>query len=77
MTTTEFKNVMRDGFSVLDTEKGNELRCFTCGEVIKLVGSTMVCVKGHRFTTIVYLTSYSNMRNAMAREFIDEGYSFK
>lgn len=77
MTTTEFKDVMNKGFDVLDTEKGNELRCFTCGEVTNLVGSTIKCKKLHKYTTIQYLVLYINMRNAMAKEFIDEGYSFK
>ncbi len=77
MTTTEFKNVMAEGFNILDTEKGNELRCFTCGEVTNLVGSTIRCKKLHKYTTIKFLILHVNMRNAMAKEFIDEGYSFR
>jgi len=86
MTETEFDSIMLEGFGIkvetantdnVNTPKiENHLRCFTCGLGAWRVGQNIVCQNGDTENILNYLKEFSSMRNGVAKEFINSGYSF-
>ncbi|MFA6195656.1 MAG: hypothetical protein WC656_03315 [Sulfurimonas sp.] len=86
MLVNEFDLIMKDGFSVVvdtvnkdvsvDGDPLNSLRCFTCSKGAWRNVDNIVCSNNHIMSLETYLINFSSMRNAVAGEFLNSGYSF-
>ena len=84
MNSKDFKNIMKNAFIVDYEGEDSELRCFKCGESTELkkikkndkTKWKVVCVNNHKYNLMEFLVKHIHMRDAVAKEFIENNESF-
>jgi len=81
MDKKDFKNIMDNSFQIKYKGKSTELRCFTCGEPTELIKIRrkwrVKCTNQHKFKLIDFMISHINMRDGVAKAFLESSCSYK
>lgn len=81
MTSSDFKNIMENGFKAKYTGTDTDCRCFICGEKAELRDyiffSKIVCVNNHQFSLIDWMVKHINMRDGVAKAFLNDECKFR